>query len=170
MGQEWGCRAPFAFFCDFGAPLAAAVTAGRRREFAKFPAFQDPVARARIPDPNDPATFNAAVLDWREPERTGHRDWLSMHRDLLALRQREIVPRLGKRGDGEGHYRMMTGHALEAYWTYGDGSRITLLANLGDEPMPGADRPAGELLYATAALDGGVVPPWGVFWFLERAA
>jgi len=170
MGQEWGSRAPFAFFCDFGAPLAAAVTAGRRREFAKFPAFQDPVARARIPDPNDPATFSAAVLDWREQKRTGHRDWLSLHRDLLALRQREIVPRLGKRGDGEGHYRMMTGHALEAYWTYGDGSRITLLANLGDEPMPGADRPAGELLYATAALDGGVVPPWGVYWFLERAA
>jgi malto-oligosyltrehalose trehalohydrolase len=170
MGQEWGSRAPFAFFCDFGAPLAAAVTAGRRREFAKFPAFQDPVARARIPDPNDPATFSAAVLDWRELERTGHRDWLSLHRDLLALRQREIVPRLGKRGDSKGHYRMMTGHALEAYWTYGDGSRITLLANLGDEPMPGADRPAGELLYATAALDGGVVPPWGVYWFLERAA
>ena len=170
MGQEWGSRAPFAFFCDFGAPLAAAVTAGRRREFAKFPAFQDPVARARIPDPNDPATFSAAVLDWRELEQSGHRDWLTLHRDLLALRQREIVPRLGKRGDGEGHYRMMTGHALEAYWTYGDGSQITLLANFGDEPMPGADRPAGELLYATAALDGGVVPPWGVYWFLERAA
>ena len=170
MGQEWGCRAPFAFFCDFGAPLAAAVTAGRRREFAKFPAFQDPVARARIPDPNDPATFSAAVLDWRELERTGHRDWLSLHRDLLALRQREITPRLGRLDDGQGHYRMLTGHALEAYWTYGDGSRITLLANLGDEPMPGNERPAGELLYATAALDGGVVPPWGVFWFLERAA
>jgi malto-oligosyltrehalose trehalohydrolase len=170
MGQEWGCRAPFAFFCDFGAPLAAAVTAGRRREFAKFPAFQDPVARARIPDPNDPATFSAAVLDWRELERTGHRDWLSLHRDLLALRQREITPRLGRLDDGQGHYRMLTGHALEAYWTHGDGSRITLLANLGDEPMPGIERPAGELLYATAALDDGVVPPWGVFWFLERAA
>jgi len=24
------------------------------------------------------------------------------------------------------------------------------------------------LLYASAAHDDGVVPPWGVFWFLER--
>jgi maltooligosyltrehalose trehalohydrolase len=169
MGQEWGSRTPFPFFCDFGAELGAAVTAGRRREFAKFPAFQDPEARARIPDPNDPATFNTAVLDWHELERTEHREWLLLHRDLLVLRKREIVPRLGNLDGDQGHFRTLSEHALEVYWIFGDRSRLTLLANLGDEPLPGAERPAGELLYASAVFDSGATPPWGVFWYLERA-
>jgi len=168
MGQEWGSRAAFPFFCDFGGELAAAVTAGRRREFANFPAFRDPAARERIPDPNDPATFTAAVLDWRELEQSGHNEWLSLHRDLLALRKREIIPRLSHPASVDGHFRMLSANALDAQWTFGDGSRLTLLANLGDTPLPGSATPAGALLYASAAHDDGVVPPWGVFWFLER--
>ena len=169
MGQEWGSRTPFPFFCDFGAELGAAVTAGRRREFAKFPAFQDPEARARIPDPNDPATFSAAVLDWSELKKTDQRDWLSLHRDLLALRKREIVPLLGNLDGGQGHFRMLGGQALEVYWIFGDRSRLTLLANFGDESLPVTERPAGESLYATTVFDTDVLPPWGVFWFLELA-
>jgi len=169
MGEEWGSRAPFPFFCDFGAELGAAVTAGRRQEFAHFPAFRDPATRARIPDPNDPATFATAVLDWRDLERTDHREWLTLHRNLLALRRREIVPRLGTLAGGQGHFQVLSGQALDAHWTFGDGSRLTLLANLGDAPLPGIQSPAGELLYATAAFVGDVMPPWGVFWFLERA-
>ena len=51
MGEEWGAETPFLFFCDFEGPLADAVREGRRREFARFPAFADPAARERIPDP-----------------------------------------------------------------------------------------------------------------------
>jgi 1,4-alpha-glucan branching enzyme len=36
MGEEFGADTPFLFFCDFGPELAAAVTQGRRREFARF--------------------------------------------------------------------------------------------------------------------------------------
>ena len=169
MGEEWGSRTPFPFFCDFGPDLAAAVTEGRRREFARFPAFRDPATRARIPDPNDPATFAAAVLDWRELERADHRDWLELHRDLLALRRREIAPRLGNLAGGQGHFRALGGHALRAHWRFGDDSRLALLANLDDAPLAMAERPVGELLYATDPLEGEAVPPWGVFWFLERA-
>jgi maltooligosyltrehalose trehalohydrolase len=169
MGQEWGSRAPFPFFCDFGADLGAAVTEGRRREFAHFPAFRDPATRARIPDPNDPATFKSAVLDWRDLELAQHREWLTLHRDLLALRAREIVPRLGKLAEGQGNFRVLAGRALEAHWTLGDGSRLTLLANLGDESLPAAGRPAGDVLYAGALPDGDAFPAWSVFWFLERA-
>ncbi len=63
MGEEWGAEQPFAFFCDFGPELAEAVRQGRRREFAKFPAFRDAAARARIPDPCAATTFASAVLD-----------------------------------------------------------------------------------------------------------
>ena len=41
MGEEWGARQPFLFFCDFHGELAAAVRDGRRREFARFPEFAD---------------------------------------------------------------------------------------------------------------------------------
>src|SRR5262249_49801533 len=48
MGEELGATMPFLFFCDFTGDLADAVREGRRREFARFPAFASPDARARI--------------------------------------------------------------------------------------------------------------------------
>ena len=53
MGEEFGAQTPFLFFCDFGPELAAAVTEGRRSEFARFERFSDPSAREKIPDPSD---------------------------------------------------------------------------------------------------------------------
>ena len=58
---------PFPFFCDFGPDLADAVREGRRDEFARFPEFQDPAARERIPDPLADATFASAKLGWERP-------------------------------------------------------------------------------------------------------
>jgi len=34
MGEEWGSKAPFPFFCNFEGDLAEAVRDGRRKEFA----------------------------------------------------------------------------------------------------------------------------------------
>ena len=59
MGEEWASARPFQFFCDFEGELAQAVRDGRRREFAKFPAFADPDVRDRIPDPNDVGDLRA---------------------------------------------------------------------------------------------------------------
>ena len=42
MGEEFGAETPFLFFCDFEKDLAAAVTEGRRNEFARFARFNDP--------------------------------------------------------------------------------------------------------------------------------
>jgi maltooligosyltrehalose trehalohydrolase len=58
MGEETGSREPFLFFTDHAEPaLADKVREGRRKEFAHFAAFADAAERARIPDPNAPATF-----------------------------------------------------------------------------------------------------------------
>ena len=57
MGEEFGAETPFLFFCDFEKDLAAAVTAGRRNEFARFVQFSDPAERERIPDPNAAGDF-----------------------------------------------------------------------------------------------------------------
>ena len=78
-----GSRSPFLFFTDHGPGLAESVRQGRRAEFAAFD------WGARVPDPNDPATFQASKLDW---DRAGGAT-LELWRTLLRLRRE--VPALG---------------------------------------------------------------------------
>lgn len=165
MGQEWGSRQPFPFFCDFGPELAQAVTEGRRREFERFPEFSDPAARARIPDPCTMATFDSARLDWKAQDTKT----LQLHRALLALRQLEIIPRLAGVRGGQSGFDVLGHSALHAHWQLGEGSRLTLLANLGATPVADVPAPAGRVLYTTDAAwtAQSALPPWSVFWYLE---
>ena len=67
MGEEWGSKAPFPFFCGFEGDLAEAVRKGRRKEYAwAYAKYGD-----EVPDPLEPSTFQSAVLDWesRDQER-----------------------------------------------------------------------------------------------------
>ncbi len=178
MGEEWMSKHPFLFFCDFGDDLAQAVTEGRRREFARFERCADPDARALIPDPNDAATFLRSKLDWSALDSAVHRDWLRFHRALLALRRREIMPRLhGLSGDHSGH-EPIGERGLRAHWILGDGSRLSLIANLGERELvqPGlAGFAAGTALHcqpegANANLRLGVLPAWSVLWHLDTGA
>jgi len=94
MGQEWAAPSPFLYFTDHGEELGRLVTEGRRREFRSFSAFADPAARARIPDPQAPATFARSRLDWSRLGDEPHASSLRLHRALLALRRSE--PLLGR--------------------------------------------------------------------------
>ncbi len=175
MGQEWLAATPFLFFCQFGDDLAQSVAEGRRREFARFARFANPRAREAIPDPNDPETLLRSKLDWDCLDHEPHAGWLRLHRHLLALRQREIVPRLaGLSGDGAGHERLH-GCGLRVRWRLADGALLGLLANLSDEPIAHpapAREPDGQCLHlapasAGADLASGRLPPWLVQWTLE---
>lgn len=172
MGQEWGSRRPFAFFCDFEPDLAEKVTEGRRREFARFPQFADPKARARIPDPAAPATFENAVLNWETAVTQEGGRWLALHRDLLALRRKEIVPRLtGLRG-GSAQFHIIGERALLARWRLGDGSLLQLLANLGPDPIDRIDWPQGRIVFAVPeSLDAApdALPAWSAVWLVQDA-
>ena len=170
MGEEWGASAPFLFFTDHNAELAPLVRDGRRREFAKFAAFQDPATRERIPDPNDEATFRASLVDPAEAQRPPHAAVLDLHRRLLALRHAAIVPRLpgaqaiGARAVGEA--------AVLARWRLGDGAVLTLAANLGPRHADLAAK--GEILFETtasaaAALGTGRLEPRCTVALLETA-
>jgi malto-oligosyltrehalose trehalohydrolase len=175
MGQEAAADSPFLFFCDFGDDLAAAVTDGRRREFARFGQFADDAARAAIPDPNDPDTFARSRLDWAALAAPEHRQWRDFHRQLLALRHAEIVPRLaGIDGHGAG-FADIGDTGFLVCWRLGDGSLLTLIANLGDSelPAPGLrhEHP-GRTLHlepadAAAAITDGRLPAWSAAWYLD---
>ena len=71
MGEEWGSKAPFPFFCDFGGELADAVRKGRRIELAwAYAEYGD-----EVPDALAPSTRESALLncDWdrRDAPRRG---------------------------------------------------------------------------------------------------
>ena len=85
MGEEWAAGTPWRYFCDFTDPdLAKAVTEGRVSEFTSHGWGPD-----EVPDPQDPATREASVLDWDEPDRPGHAELLRWYTDLIAVRGRE---------------------------------------------------------------------------------
>jgi maltooligosyltrehalose trehalohydrolase len=160
MGEEWGSKAPFPFFCDFQGDLAEAVRTGRRKEFAgAYAKYGD-----EIPDPLDPLTFQSAVLDWDSHNAQAGRQRLALVRDLLAMRRREIIPRLA--GAAFGDAQAADNGVLTARWRMGDGATLQLVANLS----------AGEIVHPRSEArgtpiwggeTGSLLPPWSVFWRLE---
>lgn len=89
MGQEWAASTPFQYFTDHHEELGRLVTEGRRNEFKRFRAFSDPAVRQRIPDPQDPRTFDVSRLIWAEREREPHASMHRLYRRLLSLRREE---------------------------------------------------------------------------------
>ena len=157
MGEEWGSKRPFPFFCDFGGALADAVRKGRRAEFkSEYAELGE-----EIPDPLDEATFRSAVLDWNARETAEGRARLALVRDLLTVRNKEIVPRLAGATFGSARWQ---GNVLIAEWTLGDNMALQLCANLSDEEVRAAARPArrpadlGRCRRTHAALVGGLDP------------
>jgi maltooligosyltrehalose trehalohydrolase len=160
MGEEWGSRAPFPFFCGFKGELAEAVRKGRHKEFAgAYAKYGD-----EVPDPLEPSTFQSAVLDWDSRENPSGKKRLALLRQLLAIRRQQIVPRLAAAAFGDAH--ATENGLLTAHWRMGDGAMLHLFANLSDHAMAHQQRKAaGTLIWGDEA--GDPIPPWSVFWRLE---
>ncbi|HYD30035.1 MAG TPA: malto-oligosyltrehalose trehalohydrolase, partial [Azospirillaceae bacterium] len=169
MGEEWASAQPFPFFCDFGPDLAEAVRQGRRAEFAKFPEFQNPEARARIPDPTDAATFGSTRLDWDAVSAPQHATALAWHRRVLTVRRKEVVPRLpGITGDAA-TCEVFEGTGLRVSWRMGDGATLHLEANLSDQVIGGATERPGRMIWSEGnpPPDRDKLGPWTVMWTIE---
>jgi malto-oligosyltrehalose trehalohydrolase len=132
MGEEFAASSPFLYFCEFHGELAQAVTRGRRAEFRRFERFRDETVRARIPDPNDPATFERSKLDWSERTRQGRLHWLELYRALLHLRRDRLVPYLAAARSGTFH--VLAPGRLAIDWPLAGTAHLHLLANLCPEP------------------------------------
>ena len=150
MGEEWGARMPFPFFCDFQGELADAVRRGRRKEFADaYATFGDDV-----PDPLSPATFEAAKLDWSSIDPKRHQ----FVKRLLAVRKAEIVPRLSAASFGQAEFR--PDGLLTARWTLADRTALMLSANLSDSMIRLA-APRGHIIWGE---NSDQAKPWSVRW------
>ena len=152
QGEEWAASTPFQFFCEHLDPgIAKATSEGRVREFAAF--GWDP---ARVPDPQDPATYERSRLDWSELDRPPHSEVLAWHRELLELRRR--LPGLR---DGRLEH-LDVAFSEEERWLVVRRPGVTVLVNLGPE-VRGLEA-AGEVLAASSAglrREGGLLhlPP-----------
>lgn len=122
MGEEWGASTPWQFFTSFeDEVLADAVRRGRRAEFGAHGWSED-----AVPDPQDPATRDASVLDWDEAASGDHARLLDWYRTCTALRRVVL-------GDGPTRLADVTVH-------HDDAARWLVLEH----------RPAGRQAYAVA--------------------
>ncbi len=175
MGEEWGERRPFCYFTDFTGELATAVREGRRAEFKKWPVFADPANREKIPDPNALETARASAIDWDYAETPEGRARLALVRTLLAVRAREIVPRLAGIAGGQASHEVLSSRAFSVTWRLGSGATLRLMANFGDEcPVTATDliemRPIYESHSGVAAeIVAGRMPASSLMFALEDA-
>jgi maltooligosyltrehalose trehalohydrolase len=157
MGEEWGSQAPFSFFCDFKGDLADAVRKGRRSEYAwAYAKYGD-----EIPDPLAKSTFQSAILDWESRHEAPGKKRLALVQNLLAIRRREIVPRLAGASFGDAH--AADNGLLTAHWRMGDGATLQLVANLSNSEIARkASAASGTSIWG--GEPGDLMPPWSVFW------
>ncbi|HTK12930.1 MAG TPA: malto-oligosyltrehalose trehalohydrolase [Xanthobacteraceae bacterium] len=170
MGEEWAATQPFPFFCDFAGDLAQAIRDGRRKEFARFPEFQDLKARERIPDPTAEATFLSAKLDWDEATREPHAACRAFYQSILAVRRAEIVPRLRGLSGHAGHYDILAPLAVRVTWSLADASVLTLHANLTDEPLTGISLPRDNRIWSEGRIGDDTLGAWGLVWSVAAAS
>lgn len=161
MGEEWGAREPFPFFCDFDESLNEKVRKGRREELSRLPGFDSD----ELLDPTAPSTFAAAKLDWSK--RTSS-EMLEFYRMLLDLRHQRIVPLLKGAGGGNAVSRS-AGSTLVVDWALAGDRRLHLDANLGSEAAPLLQqRNEGEMIFRLGGSDGGKLAPWTVIWSISK--
>lgn len=168
MGDEWAASEPFLFFTSHHGELADAVREGRRNEFADFAAFADPERRERIPDPNDPRTFEAskpalAALDLDTDQGLDHRQWLDLYQRLLQLRHSEIIPRLP--GSFALGTEVLGDSAVSASWQLGDGQVLRIDLNLGEQAVNVPPTPFDRVLFgcpqhSIEPSQSGILEPW----------
>jgi len=149
MGEEWGSARPFTYFCDLP-QLADAIREGRRREFEKFPEFASATARAAIPDPNDPATFEMTRLQWSELDEPQHARWLHWYRAALTIRREKLRPLL-RSACTSTSCTLLEAEGLRVCWRFEHSAELCLVANLGSERSIRIPYPTGEILLAHCA-------------------
>jgi maltooligosyltrehalose trehalohydrolase len=150
QGQEVGASAPFLYFADLSAELAAKVQQGRAAFVSQFASLATPDMQRRLPAPHDPATFERCRL--RPDDRDPH--IVRLYRDLIALRRRDEAFHRQVAGAVDGAVLGIDQFVLRFFTEKEEDERL-LLVNLGlDYVVPSIAEPL-------------VAPPEGCVWKIE---
>ncbi len=108
--------------------------------------------------------FDPTMLDWPSRNEPAGQKRLALVRQLLAIRRRQIVPRLA--GAAFGDARAADNGLLTASWRMGDGATLRLAANLSpSEIAHKSGETAGTPIWG--GKPGETIPAWSVFWRLD---
>jgi maltooligosyltrehalose trehalohydrolase len=149
QGQEFAASAPFLFFVDHREELRDGIRNGRREFLSQFPSLHDAAQAHRLPDPDDPETFERSRLDWNE--RQTHAEALALHRDLLAIRRQDSTIAGAAMGDKRVDGAVLAAQAFVIRFTGSGGDDRLLFVNLGADldltplPEPLLAPPAGRV-------------------------
>ena len=140
QGEEFGAATPFLYFTDHPDPaLAAAVSKGRREEFASFGWKPE-----EIPDPQDSRSFESSKLNWSQIEHHPHDDILRWYRSLVALRRSHPALQEGSLDSLDVEYDVESESWLILYR-----QSVAVICNLSGERRSLSLRFAGEPLLAS---------------------
>jgi maltooligosyltrehalose trehalohydrolase len=139
MGEEWAASTRWPFFTSHPEPeLAKAVSEGRLAEFADHG-----WNTSAMVDPQDPAAYQQAILNWAEPLADGHREMLELYRRLIRLRAAE--PELADPWLD----RVRVDYDEQRRWIRIARGRFRILANLAGSPQRVPVGGTGTVLLAT---------------------
>lgn len=168
MGEEWASERPFPFFSDVPVEMREMVRKGRQDQLKSTPEHEDPTKPDvhEAVDPTSGATFRSAKLDWEKVARGPQADWLQHYRQLIDIRQKEIVPRLAGMTGFAASYEVLGPKCVLVTWKMGDGSTLRLYANLDDTTLEVSPVPIGRRLHLQGFFDGARLGAWTVLWTL----
>lgn len=173
MGEEWAASTPFLFFTDHREPLGRRIAAARARMFARWPGGRTAAARARIPDPQARATFEACRLRWSEARRAPHAAMRRWVRALIALRASEPALRAVVGSEAERAAARRTGAGRVAdFGARAAGDRVLALWRTapGAAPIAVIAAPRGPARAELAKLGLPPVARWEVLMTSEDRA
>ena len=154
QGEEWAASTPWPFFTSHPEPwLGEAVRKGRTEEFSRM--GWDPNL---VPDPQDPATFTRAKLNWAESGEGEHGRLLSLYRALARLRRER--PELTNPDSAAASAVLVAGdNPASRVWELGRGS-VRILVNLSADDADFALGSDADVLLVTdagVAVTGGML-------------
>lgn len=163
MGEEWNAEEPFLFFSDI-TELAEPIRAGRLKELESYP---DEQHKGTPPDPMAESTFDLCKLNWDWDQNEEHKRHAALYRHLIALRKQHITPRLAGMQGKSGRYQVLGEKVVQVDWTLGDGSTLSLTANLSAEPFDGVNVWGEDHLWLEGFATGSTLEPWSAVFTLK---
>ena len=92
---------------------------------------------------------------------------------MLRIRHSEIVPRLKGVAGNSGVAAVNEAQAIDLRWRLGDGTQLTMIANLGDTPInidcPGGGSVVFAMAGAIQSLDQEKLKPWSVLFYTDES-
>lgn len=144
QGEEWAASSPFLYFADHeDEELRKQVAEGRRQEFAAFGFGDD------VPNPEEPATYEASKLNWDERNEGRHAEMLAWVKQLIELRRSYVAL-----NDGDLHHLEVTADEDRRTLVV-QREEARMVTNFGDQPYTFALLEGEELV----AISRGDVAP-----------